>query len=212
LRGALVLAGGRSRRFKGNKVVAKLIGVPLVVHVLKAAIEVADEVIVSIGRNELVSTYAKIIPNSVKIVNDNIQVKSPLVGIIAGFSNMNSEYSLVLSCDVPFANGRVLQLLFRKANNANAVIPLWPNGNIEPLQAVYKVKPTILAAKYVLRHEGYSVTQMIDRLRRVRYVSVREIEQLDKELCTFFNVNTRRDLRRAKALMKRQKNFRISNR
>jgi len=200
LKGALILAGGRSSRFGSDKALAVLQGRPLIAHVVRTASQVADEVVVAIGRESNSSTYRKFLPASIRIVKDRWQVKSPLVGILTGFKWMRSNYSVVLSCDTPFANRSVLGLLFKKATHFDAAIPRWPNGDIEPLQAVYRTRPAIPAAKMALTHKEFRNVDMIKRLRRITYVPVREIKQIDKDLVSFFNVNNRRDLRRAEAI------------
>jgi molybdopterin-guanine dinucleotide biosynthesis protein A len=113
---------------------------------------------------------------------------------------MKSEYCIVLSCDTPFVNDSVLRFLFRRAVHSDAAIPKWPNGDIEPLQSVYKVKSVIPAAKMSLSRNEFRNVDMIKRLSRVNYVPIQEIKRVDAELNTFFNVNRRSDLRRAEAL------------
>ena len=102
LKGALILAGGKSTRFGTDKAQAELGGRPLIAHVLRAASRVAGEVVVAIGRESCVDVYDKLLPSTAHIVKDRLRVKSPLVGILTGFQIMKSEYSIVLSCDIPF--------------------------------------------------------------------------------------------------------------
>jgi molybdopterin-guanine dinucleotide biosynthesis protein A len=155
---------------------------------------------VTIGRESSSDIYRKFLPASVRIVKDRMRVKSPLVGILNGFRAMRCNYSAVLSCDTPFARGEVLNLLFKKATKFDAAIPRWPNGDIEPLQSVYRIRPAIPAAKLALTRQEYRSVDMIKRLRRVTYVPAREIKQVDKDLISFFNVNNRSDLGRAEAI------------
>ena len=199
MKGALVLAGGKSTRFGRNKAIAELRGKPLLAHVTQTAARVAGEVVVAIGRESSVYEYKRLLP-SARIVKDRFRVKAPLVGMVAGFQVMQSEYAAVLSCDTPFVREDILRLLFRKAIRADAAIPKWPNGEIEPLQAVYKVRLAIPAAKSALRLHEFRNVDMIKRLGKVTYVPVREIKRIDRRLITFFNVNRPMDLRRAEAL------------
>lgn len=200
MRGALVLAGGKSERFGRNKAFVKLAGRPLVLHILETAMEIADEVVLAIGREGRTASYSKIVPEPVRVFKDRMREKSPLVGIVTGFQAMKSEYSLVLSCDTPFAKRTVLEFLFEKANGSDAAVPKWPNGDIEPLQSVYRVRPSLLAAKLALSELRFRNLHMIERLRKVKYVPIRDVRKIDKDLITFFNVNTLADLRRAEAL------------
>jgi molybdopterin-guanine dinucleotide biosynthesis protein A len=197
MRGALVLAGGKSGRFGRNKAFAKLGRRPLLLHVLDAAMDVADEIIVAIGREDRATSYAGLVPESVRVLKDRMHEKSPLVGMVTGFQVMKSKYSLVLSCDTPFAKQRVLDYLFKRATGSDAVIPRWMNGELEPLQSVYRVRATLAAAKLALSERGFRNVDMIKRLRKVTYVPVGVLKRFDSDLITFFNVNTRTDLRLA---------------
>jgi molybdenum cofactor guanylyltransferase len=197
LRGGLVLAGGKSTRFGSNKALVRLGETPLIAHVVDIALHVADEVVVAIGRESSTGVYSKLLPKSVTVVKDRLRAKSPLVGILTGFQVMKSGYSVVLSCDSPFVKDDVLKLLFKRAVHSDAAVPRRANGDIEPLQSVYKVKSAIPAARLALQHQEFRVADMIKRLNRVTYVPVRDIKRLDSELITFFNVNTQSNLRRA---------------
>jgi molybdopterin-guanine dinucleotide biosynthesis protein A len=197
VRGALLLAGGRSKRFGRNKAFVKVGGRPLLLHVLDAAVGVADEIVVAIGREQHVDSYTGLIPEYVRVLKDTPREKSPLVGIITGFEVMKSEYSLVLSCDTPFVKQRVLKYLFKRADRSDAAIPRWMSGELEPLQSVYRVMSALPAAKLALHERGFRNVDMIKRLRRVTYVPVSVLKRFDSDLITFFNVNTRTDLRRA---------------
>ena len=161
---------------------------------LRIAVNVADEVLVAIGRNDDRKAFARIIPAGVRIVKDRGRRKSPLIGIVAGFQSMSCKYSLVLSCDTPFVNRAVLQYLFRASRGVDALVPMWPNDDLEPLQAVYKVDSMLSAARLVLEQPSIRIRDVIRRLNKVRYLPVRSIERLDRHLITYFNVNTQEDL------------------
>ena len=184
-------------RFGGNKALARLGEKPLIAHVVDIALHVADEVVVAIGRESSTVVYRKLLPKSVAVVKDRLRAKSPLVGILTGLQVMKSGYSMVLSCDTPFVKDEVLKLLFKRAVHSDAAIPKWANGDIEPLQSVYKVKSVIPAARLALHRQEFRIVDMIKRLNRVTYVPVRDIKRMDTDLVTFFNVNTQSDLRRA---------------
>lgn len=194
-RTAIVLAGGRSSRFGSNKALQVLAGKPLISHVAERLSNVADEALVVIGRGESSAEYRAILPSSVKVINDESDVKNPLVGIMAGLHAAKTDYAAILACDIPFVNEAVIELLFRCAVNADAAIPRWNGGRIEPLEAVYRRFSTLHAAQEALTQEDPSQREMINRLARVVYVSVEdEVRSTDPTLRTFFNVNTREDI------------------
>ncbi len=200
LKGALILAGGKSTRFGSNKALVKLGEKPLIAHVVDMTLNLADEVVVAIGRESNVVVYRKLLPKSVMVVKDRMRAKSPLVGIVTGLQVMKSGYSVVLSCDTPFAKDDVLQLLFKRAVHSDAAIPKWLNGDIEPLQSVYRVKSAIPAARLALHQQEFRLVDMIKRLNSVTYIPVQEIKRIDADLVTFFNINTQSNLRHAAAI------------
>ena len=205
MKGALVLAGGKSTRFGSDKALARLGEKPLIIHVIEMALNLADEVVVAIGREDNAVVYRKLLPTSVTLVKDRLHAKSPLVGMVGGLQLMKSGYAMVLSCDTPFAKDDVLRFLFKRAGHSDAVIPKWPNGDIEPLQAVYRVKSAIPAARFALHRQEFRLVDMIKRLNSVTYVPVREIKRIDANLVTFFNINTQSGLRHAAAIYASQR-------
>jgi molybdopterin-guanine dinucleotide biosynthesis protein A len=194
-RAAIVLAGGRSSRFGSNKAVQALAGKPLICHVVERVSNVADHVLVVIGHGEPRAEYHAVLSSHVRVINDELEGKNPLVGIVTGLKAAKSEYAAVLACDIPFVNDAVIEHLFRSASSSDAAIPRWNTGRIEPLEAVYRRLPTLRAAQEALAEESSSQKEMISRLARAVYVSVEdEVRSIDPTLRTFFNVNTRNDM------------------
>lgn len=175
---------------------------PLVKHILDIIDTIVDERIVVVSSKSQAESYMKVAGSSVKILIDKLNIQSPLVGALTGFKEAMGRYTLLLSCDTPFVSKNVLSLLFDLSPNKNAVIPRWPNGYIEPLQAVYCTNPALEAAEKALGEGKLNMRSMVDKLRGVRYVSTLVLKQLDPELETFFNVNTPLDLKRAERILK----------
>jgi molybdopterin-guanine dinucleotide biosynthesis protein A len=200
-RTAIILAGGASSRFRSNKALELLAGKPLVRRVAERLSGIADEIIVVVGYREPRAGYEAVLPDSVRIINDDQEGKTPLIGIAAGLQATESECAFICSCDVPFVNQAVVRLLFDRASGADAAIPKWNQGHIEPLEAVYRTSSALAATRETLPLDGSRLKVMIDRLGKVVYVPVEgEIRALDSDLRTFFNVNTREDMDRAEEL------------
>jgi molybdopterin-guanine dinucleotide biosynthesis protein A len=200
-RGALILAGGKSKRIGTSKAFIDLNGKPMLLYVVDKVQEIADEIVVAVEKDSDPSSYVRILPPSILVVNDFMVNVGPLAGILVGMSNLSAEYGVVLPCDVPFVNVDVLKLLFDRASGAEAAIPQWPNGYIEPLHAVYRVESALQATRSALKEVKQRVYEMIRRLRGIVYVDVEEIKRIDPNLLTFFNVNSYDDLSRAKLLL-----------
>ena len=200
MQGALILAGGKSRRLKGNKALIKLGDKPLLLHVVEKVLGFIHETVVVIGKNDELDKYTSFLPSKITILKDTVEGKGPLVGILTGMQKMRSEYTVILPCDSPFIKREVIGHLFKRAQGADAAIPRWPNGNIEPLHAVYKITTSISAAETALRKDELLIVDMIKRLDKVVYVNTDELKNFDQELITFFNINNQEDLKTAKKL------------
>lgn len=199
---AIILSGGFSSRFGQDKGLVLLANKPLIKHVYAAVSDIVDEKIVVVSSDSQVEKFAKIFDSRAKVVVDVEELRCPLVGALTGFKEASGEYSFLLPCDVPLVSKSVLSLLLDLCAGKTAVIPRWPNGYIEPLQAVYHTKSALTAAEEALGEGKMDMQSMVDKLRGVRYVSTLVLQQLDPEFRTFFNVNTPLDLRKAETMLK----------
>ena len=201
---AIILAGGFSHRFGQDKGLLQLANKPLIEYVLDAISTLVDEKMVVASSKVQAENYAKVLGSDFNVLIDVDDVQSPLVGALTGFKEAHGRYALLLSCDTPFVSNDVISLLFELCINRYAVIPRWPNGYIEPLQAVYCTKLALEAAKNALSEGKLNLRSMVDKLRGVRYVSTLVLQQLDPDLRTFINVNTPLDLKKAELMFKRK--------
>jgi len=199
---AIILAGGVSRRLGHDKGLIKLAGEPLVTHVLSRISGVIDEIVVVVSSESQKVVYEDLVKQKSRVIVDRDKTQSPLVGALTGFENIQGEYSLLLSCDTPFVSSHIASLLLDLCINRRAVIPRWPNGFIEPLQAAYHTKSAQIAAEKTLENGKMDLQSMIALLRGVRYISTMVLQQIDPKLLTFFNVNTLSDLKRAESVLK----------
>ena len=197
---AIILAGGFSKRFGIDKVFAEFAGKPLVRYVIDTAKEVADEMLVVAGTVEQGRRLSELGNGEFAVLVDKLNVKSPLAGAVTGFESATGEVSLLLACDTPLMSKEVLCLLLRLSPRHDAIIPKWPNGNIEPLQAVYTTSRALVAAHEALGNNELRMSDAIKRLRGVLYVSTDALRKYDGELRTFENINTPDDLRRVEAI------------
>lgn len=203
-RSAIILAGGFSTRLGQDKGLVQLAGKPLVRHVLDKTKNLVEETLVVVSSKSQAEKYEKVLGSDATILVDNAEAHGPLAGANVGFREASGTYSLLLPCDAPFISRDILQLLLELCINKNAVIPRWPNCNIEPLQAVYCTEAALRASKEAVSSGEVKMQAMVDKLRGVRYVSTLVLEQLDPELNTFINVNTAFDLKKAEAILNRE--------
>jgi len=198
---AVVLAGGFSKRFGQDKGLLKLAGKPIILHILDKMSTVVDEVLVVVSSKSQEKAYTCFLKQKAKIVIDKYETQNPLVGALTGFEKAQGKYSLLLPCDTPFVSSQIASFLLELCVNKDAVIPRWPNGHIEPLQAVYYTKSALNVADKALEDKKQNMRSMIASLKKVLYVSTLVLKQIDPKLMTFFNINALKDLRKAEHML-----------
>jgi molybdopterin-guanine dinucleotide biosynthesis protein A len=191
---SIVLCGGKERRFGSNKALAIVAGKTAIERVVERLEPVSDSVLF------VTSPEKANLPVSghIRTLVDKFPGKGPLGGIYTGLIEAHSSKAIVVGCDMPFLNTRLLKKMIMMADGFDAVIPRLEGGMIEPLHAVYA---TTCAAemKVHLDNDRLSITELIRELK-VRYMERDEYLPLDPGMLSFFNLNYPEDLERANAL------------
>ena len=196
-RTAIILAGGLSKRLGTHKGLIQLLGKPLIVHVLEKVQGLVEEVLVIVKSKAQKTILYEVINRDVDFVIDNHNLQVPLIGALKGFEKSQGDFSLLVPCDTPFISKKVIRLLFESSKDVECAIPRWPNGYLEPLQAVYKTESAFTASKKSLNCKNWRMQSIINLLRKIRFVSTDKIRVIDKDLATFFNINTIAQLKKA---------------
>lgn len=184
---AIILAGGKSSRFKENKALVEISSQRLIDRVLHKLKDIFPVLILVTNSPE---EYQGL---GADIVRDLIPGQGPMSGIHAGLIASPYNLNFVAGCDMPFVSGELGAYLIRQADSdIDAVVP-FVNGYAEPLSAVYR-KTCIPAIETSLRAGKPKVTAFYDQVR-IRYVHEDEIIAFGGENC-FFNINTREDLKK----------------
>ena len=127
---AIILAGGQSRRMGRDKGLVMLNGKPMVQHVLDKAQSITDNAMIITNQPGYehfgVPTYS-----------DLIEDKGPLGGIYTGLHYTQTEYNLVLSCDIPLVPVSFLKRLVSYRGENQAWVPV-QGQHFQPLCAIYK--------------------------------------------------------------------------
>ncbi|WP_248752347.1 molybdenum cofactor guanylyltransferase MobA [Pseudomonas sp. MWU15-20650] len=116
----LLLAGGRGQRMGGqDKGLLEWRGQPLIAHVQRLVRPLTDDLIISCNRNH--DRYA---PYADQLVGDDCpDFPGPLAGIRAGLAVARQEHLLILPCDVPQIDERLLADL-RATAQRNPLLPV----------------------------------------------------------------------------------------
>jgi molybdopterin-guanine dinucleotide biosynthesis protein A len=193
----ILLCGGKSRRMGQDKGSMSLNGKPMIIHVIKNIIAVADEIIVVLRDKNQVDDYNKIFDqlqsnrSKLHIFTDILKNKGPLAGILTGLENITSDKAMIVPCDSPFASEYFVNKMFLYSNEPNfdAFVPKWPDGKLEPLHSIYKkdLKSNILK---LLKEDIRDVKSLIKELN-VKYIDVGSLDDTGR---SFFNINRMDDI------------------
>jgi len=198
---AIILTGGKSSRVGLNqsKDQIKLAGRPLidwVISTLTSLDNLTKKDIIIVGSKEKYSNFER-------VFKDIFPQKGPLGGIFSGLKVSTSQYNLLVGCDMPFIEVKLLQYMIENISNYDIVIPYYGNGLIEPLCAVYS-KSCLEVIEKNIKAGVLSVREIFPHLK-VKFIEEEEIRKFDTGLYSFFNINSQCDFKRAEELIKNRK-------
>jgi molybdopterin-guanine dinucleotide biosynthesis protein A len=110
----------------------------------------------------------------------------------------NHEASIVVACDMPFLNPRLLRFMLESSTGADATVAQI-GGVIQPLHTVYQ-RSALGVMKDCLATGDTSPARLLARLN-TRVILEGEVRAIDPDLRSFFSVNTPEDLARARAIV-----------
>ncbi|ASJ14501.1 molybdenum cofactor guanylyltransferase MobA [Thermococcus radiotolerans] len=183
-----VLAGGRSKRFWGDKLLFRIGGRPLISYTLErieSASLIEEVVIVASADNA-----GRLRSLGYEVVVDELSI-GPIGGV---YTALGLGDAFVVAGDMPLIVPEFVDLMIQKflGSEKLACVPRWTNGYLEPLHAAYsKAFRRVLEER--IRSGDYSLNGAI-RSADVCYLNVEKLPSLWKE--GFFNVNRRSDLRK----------------
>jgi len=188
----VILAGGQSRRMGVNKAFLEFKGQPLIARVIDTVSQVGDEVILVTNAPEEYEHLGH------RLVTDIFPGKGSLGGIYTGVKAARNPYTLVVACDMPFLNPSLLRYMILLSPGYDVVVPRL-GREVEPLHALY-AKACLPAMEAVLQQDNLQVVSFYSQVR-VRYVEQQEIEILDPNHFSLFNINSPQDLEQAKKIV-----------
>lgn len=209
---SIVLAGGESSRLGFDKALEVLSGKSLIQWVIDRLAGLSTEIIVvasgrdcpdelrgaldpGLGRQLAAARCPKSV--AVKVVGDVYPSVGALVGIYSGLAASSASRAIVVGCDMPFLNAGLLGYMVGVSPAFDVVVPRTAKG-VEPLCAVYS-KSCLGSIRSLLQRNELRIGQLLNMVK-VRYVDEEEIARFDPEHLSFFNINTRADLGRARKL------------
>ncbi len=161
-------------------------GKPLIRQAVRLVNHFAEDVriIGPPGRSELDSL-------GIRVMADLVSPKGPISGIVTALRSTPSFLNLVVACDMPRIPIAFVDLLFERANGADAVVFISNTGQIEPLCALY-TKKCLPFFDLNFRLEKYRVSDSLEQVC-VNRISEEDLWSRGLQAGIFRSINTPRD-------------------
>jgi len=198
-----ILVGGRSTRFGSNKAVAELNG-QSILEKMATAVRTAlpDSRIRLIAANDSQFSGAASLTMSLPTVFDLHEGRGPIGGLQTALSYAESDWALALACDQPLLSAElIVRLAYMIADEFDEIVPVQPDGKMQPLCALYRTKTCLaIIEELLLPNRPAPPLRAIFEKVRTREVLFKEISDLPGSEHFFLNMNTPDDLQRATRL------------
>lgn len=195
---SIVLAGGRGSRLGKEKHTEEVAGESLIERTISNLSLLSAEILIVISNRQSKSTFSSYA--EAKTVVDLYPGKGPLVGIYTGLVHSSNFYNLAIACDMPFLNLDLLRYMIDLSPGFDVIMPRIDDYK-EPLHAVY-TKNCLPSMESLIKGGSLKISDLLDSVS-VRYVEKDEIDRFDPEHLSFFNINTKADLEKARLLASR---------
>ncbi len=183
---AVVLAGGRSRRFGRDKAFIR-VGKEFLITNLCDKLSQANFEIVLSGPQQRLSFFGY------PVISDQQPQAGPLPAVSSVWKQLCCERLLLLACDMPFISLPMIEALWRASRDCDIVLPL-KNVRPSPLPGVYSSRTAPICHDLVRRHR-HDLKALLEVGLRVTYLEARELDRVDPNRESLWNINTQDDLK-----------------
>lgn len=195
MRSGVILAGGSGSRLGIEKSLLLFCGKPLIQLIVKKLLCAVDEVVIVARNGRQADILRELVPEA-HFACDCISGYGPVAGLDAGMTHAKGDYAFASGCDLPFLSVPVIDKLFELAAGYDAAVPIQPEGYMDPLHSVYRREKMRLACERAIARGERRISGPLRELH-LNLVPVEALRPFDPELLTFFNVNTKEDLKAA---------------
>ena len=177
----IVLAGGKSSRMGSDKGLLTINDKTFVEHVIVAMKPLVDKIII-VSNNKDYDQFGY------RRVDDSIKDSGPLAALYSGLKHSETEFNLVLSCDIPMIKTELLKKLVDADLENHEVVQIESNTKTMPLIAMYK-KQCMHKCLELLQQGERRLRVAVNELKTKTIIINAEFDQFVK------NVNTKEDLK-----------------
>jgi molybdenum cofactor guanylyltransferase len=193
---AAVLTGGKSSRMGRDKALVSIHGETILGRVIRVLSRVTSKVMI-VGERDAYRDFG------VPVIADVVAGAGPLGGILTALSNSPADHMLIVGCDMPLLNGRLLQAIATEPRESDVLVPYLDDDSdhhgYQPLHALYSVQciDPIMAR---LKRGDLKIQAFLEDVD-TRLLRSEWLRQFDPDLRSFINVNTPAELLMANSVI-----------
>jgi molybdopterin-guanine dinucleotide biosynthesis protein A len=192
-----VQAGGRSSRMGQDKALISLGGKRLIEHVIDRLQDLSDDLFITTNQPQALEDL------NLRLVPDQIPGQGAIFGLQTALKAARYEHVLVVACDMPFIQRKLIEHLLSLVDHADVIIPEL-EGNLEPMLAVYRSTTCLAALERALEEHKQRMISFFP-LVNVMPIKTELIKELDPDRLSFFNINTAEDVLRAERILQQSR-------
>ena len=186
-----IMAGGKSSRMGTDKSFVELLDKPMIEHLIERTSDLGQSATILITNQP--DDYAHL---QFPMYADVIPEKGSLGGIYTALYHSQTPYTLVLACDMPFVQPKLLQYLIQvtEKGDFDVVVPR-VNSYPQGFHAIYHQR-CLPHIKQKLDEDRLKVIGFYDKVI-VRTIDEDEYQEFDTHRLSFLNINTPEELQEA---------------
>ena len=188
---ALILAGGLSSRMGEEKATLTIESKPLIRWAYDAATRFSHHIYVSIHDDNTLKRYKRLLPDQAIFVKDiHDGPRSALLALLSSFASITEETVAVMPVDSPFVDEKLMIQMLGRAKDFNLIIPMWPDGKLEAIHAVY-ARQNMTPTLQDLWSKGILELREIPRLTKTTlFIATEDLSESDAQLLSLRDADT----------------------
>jgi len=198
---AVVLAGGKSKRFGKDKNHVKLGDKTLLEHVLSKITNKFKETLVVSSNNQEIKKL-----KNITVIPDCLDDFGPLAGVLSSMkwvkeNKKHYKWVATFPSDTPFFETSIIEEYKKKTNTGDCLLYfIKSNNKRHNIFGLWSIKLLKILEDDLINNNFRKVEEWANK------IGVKTIDIKIKEFDPFFNINTKEDFEEAKKLLTKDKN------
>jgi|Deesub1362B_J571_1020462.scaffolds.fasta_scaffold00023_33 molybdopterin-guanine dinucleotide biosynthesis protein A len=196
----VILAGGLSRRFHGNKLLSKVNGYRTIERVYNVAKSVCKDIYISVNNMEQLAIYSEVLNIDPKyfILDSKDMPANPLNAFLTTIFQHNFKDTLFIPGDIPYIDATSLKIISRQLEKKTRCLSTltWSNGWMENMWIYYRdgFSPDLYDLYLSLNRKYLYTRRPSDIIRIAPNAKLYPIKDLPVDPLVFTSINSIDDL------------------